>query len=184
MTVSSVLWRRLDTPGHDACRLEEREVGWTLDGIAVFLENGAAARLAYNVQCDPGWHTRQGQVRGWLGGKPVRFDMVRSSEGMWTLNAAAIPGLESCIDLDFGFTPATNLLPLRRLDLAVGQAADAPAAWLDVSSGTLQLLPQRYEKRVGGAYWYQAPRFGYEALLEVDPSGFILRYPGLWEAER
>jgi hypothetical protein len=88
-----------------------------------------------------------------------------------------------CLDLDFGFTPSTNLLQLRRLALAVGQGVDAPAAWLDVSTGALTVLLQRYERRSDTTYWYEAPGFSYAALLEVDPVGFVRRYPGLWEAE-
>jgi uncharacterized protein len=64
-----------------------------------------------------------------------------------------------------------------------GQAADVPVAWLDVAAGTLEVLPQRYERRSEAAYWYEAPRFDYAALLEVSPAGFIQRYPGLWEAD-
>ena len=58
---------------------------------------------------------------------------LRSKEtavGAWTLNGQNMPGLRDCIDLDFGFTPSTNLLQLRRLALECGQVADAPAAWL------------------------------------------------------
>jgi hypothetical protein len=88
-----------------------------------------------------------------------------------------------CVDLDLGFTPATNLLQLGRLALTEGQAADAPVAWLDVSAGTLEVLSQRYERRSATTYWYEAPGFGYAGLLEVAPTGFITRYPGLWEAE-
>lgn len=75
------------------------------------------------------------------------------------------------------------MLALRRLALAVGQAADAPAAWLDVESGTLEHLPQRYERRSRTTYWYEAPSVGYAGLLEVAPSGFVRTYPGLCEAE-
>ncbi len=95
-----------------------------------------------------------------------------------------MPNIGNCVDLDFGFTPATNLLQLRRLALDEGQAADAPAAWLSaLPAGSLELLPQRYERRTAATYWYEAPSVGYAALLEVAPTGFILRYPGLWEAE-
>lgn len=102
---------------------------------------------------------------------------------MWTLNGLVVASLENCIDLDLGFTPATNLLPLRRLDLAEGQSAEASAAWLDVAAGTLAVLPQRYQRRSKTTYWYEAPSVNYAALLEVAPTGFVLRYPGLWEAE-
>jgi uncharacterized protein len=183
LTIASVLWRRLDTPGHDACRLEQGDAGWTLDGVAVFSENGVPVRLMYQVACDLAWRTEHGEVHGWRGGQSVEFSVVRTAEGMWTLNGTVVPSLGSCVDLDLGFTPATNLLQLRRLDLAEGQAADVPVAWLEVSAGTLEALSQRYERRAGATYWYEAPSFEYAAELEVTPAGFIRRYPGLWEAE-
>ena len=65
----------------------------------------------------------------------------------------------------------------------MGQAADAPAAWFSVENGTLELLPQRYERRGEAAYWYESPSVSYQALLEIARNGFIRRYPGLWEAE-
>jgi len=183
MAQASILWRRLDTPGHDACHLKGNDVGWTLDGTAVFLQDGVPARLAYRIDCDLKWHTRQGQVLGFLGVKSTEFSIVRTTAGAWTLNGAVVSGLEGCVDLDLGFTPATNLLPVRRLALAEGQAADAPAAWLDVFAGTVQILPQRYERRSQSTYWYEASSIHFEALLDVAPVGFIRRYPGLWEAE-
>lgn len=102
---------------------------------------------------------------------------------VWTLNGAIVFNLENCIDLDLGFTPATNLVPLRRLALRDGQAADVPAAWLDVSAGTLEVPPQHYERRVETKYWYEAQSLEYVAMLEVNQIGFIRRCPGLWEAE-
>ena len=47
--------------------------------------------------------------------------------------------------------------------------------------GKLDVLLQRYERRSAFTYWYEAPRFKYAALLEVDAVGFARRYPGLWE---
>ncbi len=184
MAIASILWRRLDTPGHDACRLDRSAAGWRLEGMAVFRHEGVPAQLAYYVLCDPAWQPQQGRVRGWLGVDLLEFDIARTRGGEWTLNGAVVPNVGNCIDLDFGFTPATNLLQLRRLALDEGQGADAPAAWLSgLSAGTLELLPQRYERRAAATYWYEAPSVGYAAFLNVAPNGFILRYPGLWEAE-
>ena len=177
------LWRRLDAPGHDACRLQQRSGGWTLAGAAVFSENGVPAWLTYKIECDATWRTEQGETRGCLGGNPVEFRIVRTTQGVWTLNGSVVPNLERCLDLDLGFTPATNLLQIRRTGLAEGQAADVPVAWLDVTAGTLEVLAQRYERRSETTYWYESPRFDYAALLEVDPVGFIRRYPELWQAE-
>ena len=41
----------------------------------------------------------------------------------------------------------------------------------------------RLARMGGGTYRYEAPRFGYSALLEVDPTGFVTRYPELWGSE-
>ena len=99
------------------------------------------------------------------------------------MNGVSSDRARACVDLDLGFTPATNVLQLRRVALAVGDAADVSVAWLDVPSGTLEELTQRYERRTATTYAYEAPRFGYSAELEIAESGFARSYPGLWIAE-
>jgi|1186.fasta_scaffold12014_5 hypothetical protein len=183
MVIASILWRRIDSPGHDSCCLHDTGDGWRLEGTAVFMHAGAAARLTYDLACDAAWRTQHGVVEGWIGCQLVSFRIARTPDGEWICNNRRVPGLEGCLDLDFGFTPATNTAQLRRLALIEGQSANVPAAWLDAGAGTLDLLPQRYERRSATSCWYEAPRFGYAALLEVSAVGFVVRYPGLWVAE-
>jgi hypothetical protein len=163
--------------------LEEAVLGWRLDGAAVFRHEGVPALISYRVACDAAFRTLRGTATGWVDGNAVEWHAERTADGLWTLNGEALAGLDDCVDLDFGFTPATNAFPLRRLALSVGQNADVSAAWLDVSSGQLERLLQRYERRSESTYFYEAPRFQYAALLEVQPNGFVRSYPGLWEAE-
>jgi hypothetical protein len=183
MTSVAALWRRLDVPGHDACRLDVELDGWRLHGTAVFRLDGVPVRLDYRVECDRSWRSRSASVEGWVGARSIEIVIVRADDGRWLLNGAAAQGLDDCIDVDFGFTPATNALQLRRIALAVGDAADVPVAWLDVPAGTLLRLEQRYHRVTDVRYEYAAPRFGYHAELEVSPAGFARRYPGLWELE-
>ena len=180
MVIASILWRRLDGSGHDSCRLRRLASGWELAGTAFFLEDGVPVRVAYRVACDPRWRTRDGRVRGTVGARPAELRIERSPGGAWRLGGRVVPGLCGCLDLDLGFTPATNLLAIRRLDLRRGGAADAPAAWLDVRGGTLVRLPQRYVRRTATVYRYEAPTVGYAADLAVSNAGFVTRYPGLW----
>jgi hypothetical protein len=181
MTEAFALWRRLDMPGHDACRLEQIRGGWRLSGCAVFGENGVPAALAYCVEYDEAWATRRGGVRGFAGGRAVDVAIARE-DGGWTLNGSSVPGLEHLVDLDFGFTPATNLPQVRRIPAERGASVELPAAWLD-EAWTLSELAQRYERRDAGSIWYESPTAGYAGLLELAPSGLVRRYPGLWEAE-
>jgi hypothetical protein len=181
--VDTILWRRLDVPGHDVCRLAQGDRAWRLEGVAVFQHEGVPACLGYEVECDDEWRTREGVVHGWVGARTIDVRIARTSDGVWTINEKVAPQVAGCIDLDFGFTPATNLIQLRRTTLQVGEAADVPVAWLDVDADVVQPLHQRYERRSGDLYWYEAPRFDYSALLRVNAVGFVTKYPKLWEAE-
>jgi hypothetical protein len=183
MTTESILWRRLESPGHDACSITPFGPGHVIAGTASFLHAGQPAALAYRLVCDAAFHSLHGEFHGAIGSRSVHVEIAHTKQGTWTLNGNSVEGLEGCVDLDFGFTPATNLTQLRRLALAEGQAGDAPSAWLDLDSGELTRLEQRYERRSATTYWYDSPRFGYSALLEARPSGFIVKYPELWEAE-
>jgi hypothetical protein len=178
----AVLWRRLDAPGHDACRLDEVADGWHMQGTALFRLDDGPARLDYRVECDRTWRSRSARVQGWVGAQSIDVAIVRRDDG-WLLNDAPVQGLDDCVDVDFGFTPATNLLQLRRIALATGDAADVPVAWLDVPAGTLLRLEQRYHRLADDRYAYDAPRFGYHAELVVSPDGFVRQYPRLWERE-
>jgi uncharacterized protein len=180
--VASAFWRRLDTPGHEVCRLAQTATGWRLEGTAVFRHATGPASIVYSVDCDGGWETLAGQVRGRLGERPIDYTIARRGSA-WTMNDNPIPGLDHLIDLDLNFTPATNLQQLRRVPISQGKAVQLPVAWFDLDAGKLTELPQIYERRGELAFWYEAPSVGYKGLLELAPNGFIRRYPGLWEAE-
>jgi hypothetical protein len=177
-----VLWRRLDAPGLDACRVRIDWRGVRLDGHAMFVENGERFRLRYSVATDARLRARRAVVAGHAGTTALAIEIRRSDAGEWTLNAHVQPEVRGCIDVDLAFTPATNLLPLRRLQLARGQRADAPAAYLSLQASQLRLLPQSYQRIGRLAYRYEAPTFGYADTLHVSPLGVVLRYPGLFEA--
>jgi len=181
---TSILWRRLDTAGHDACRLVREGERWRLEGVAAFLHNGAVAQLAYRVTCDQYWRTLDAHIHGSLGSTEVDIGIRRSARGVWILNGEAGPDLPDCVDVDLGFTPATNALQIRRVALHVGQSARVPVAWLDVATRQLSVLEQRYERRTETEYWYEAPRFDYAGMLVVNSAGFPVVYPKLWEEER
>ena len=182
--MTSAFWRRLDTSGHDAAHVTRTADGWRLEGTAVFAHGRGPARLSYWVDCAPDWRTCRAGVVGWVGDHPCDLDVTRSETGLWRLDGEAVGGLEACLDLDLGFTPATNFLQLQRCGLGIGETADFPVAWVDVPDPSLTSLPQRYEKRSAATYWYESPQGPYSALLEIADSGFVRTYPGLWAMEK
>jgi hypothetical protein len=101
----------------------------------------------------------------------------------WMLNGRACPEVTGCDDVDLSFTPATNLLPIRRLRLAVGAQASVRAAWLRFPELTLELLEQAYTRVAETQYRYESRGGEFVALLETNTSGFVTRYPDLWQVE-
>lgn len=178
-----VAWRRLDTPGHDSCGLLVDDDGWRLIGTAVFRSEEQPCHLRYEVACDTAWRTRAATVRGWIGRTVVQLAIDATPDARWTFNGAAQEDVAGLVDIDLGFTPATNLIQVRRLALAVGQEADAPVAYLDFPALTLGRLEQRYKRVAHDTYAYHAPRFDYAGQLQVSNHGFVTQYPGLWAVE-
>jgi hypothetical protein len=181
LTGQSILWRGIYLPGHEASRFFQRDNNWHLEGTAVFSHKGEPCRLTYRVLCDAQWHTVSGQVSGWLGNETVQYDISVDADLNWLLNGNERPAVAGCIDLDLNFSPSTNLLPIRRLNLSVGQEAEVKAAWLRFPSFELERLSQTYRRTRKLTYRYESTT-GFAADLEVNTEGFVTNYPGLWQA--
>jgi hypothetical protein len=182
---SHVRWRRLDVPGHEDARIEQLPSGWRLTGRVDVTEGGVAACLAYRIDCDPAWRTRRASIEGNAGGRPIRFALAADGAGRWTRDGSPVPELDGALDVDLGFTPATNTLPIRRLALPVGAAAPVRSAWLRFPELRLQALEQTYTRLAPLVYRYEAMVDGerFTARLDTDDCGRVLSYEGLWQAE-
>jgi uncharacterized protein len=180
--VATCFWRRLDQPGHDCCRLFRLPGGWKLRGMAVFSESGHPCNFAYEVMVDPQWQTRSARLTGFRGTREIDMRIRRRRDGSWRVGTEVQHEVVDCVDIDLGFTPATNLLAVRRLRLNVGEQADAPAAWLALPSLKLSVLPQKYLRSAKLEYDYEAPSVGYKGRLHVSTLGVVEHYPGLFES--
>ncbi len=176
------IWRRTDEPGHDVVQLGQTDIGWLLKGAAVYLSEAGPARLDYTVQLAEDWTTTSGTVHGFIGPQTVDLTIIRSEIG-WTVNGKRQPAVRSMLDLDYSFTPATNLQQLRRMKLKVGDKADFPVAWLVAGASDLVVLPQTYHRASEMEYAYEAPTVPYRATLLIPDAGFVQDYPDGWISE-
>ena len=99
MTSESLLWRRLDTPGHDACHFDSGELGAELDGTAVCQHTRLPARLDVSLsrlQTLAQRYERRSETTVWNEAPTVGYaalleltlqGFIRSSPGVWELEA-------------------------------------------------------------------------------------------------
>jgi hypothetical protein len=178
-----ILWRRIDQPGHDSARLWFQDPHWHLAGTAVFTEDRRPNKLDYQVTCDTAWNTVLGKVAGWVGDKNIELAFAADPARRWRLNETECVAVSGCIDVDLSFTPATNLLPIRRLQLPIGKEADVSAAWLRYPTFQLELLEQTYRHVDARTYRYETLAGKFVKKLRVNDAGFVTHYPGLWKIE-
>ena len=183
VTIESILWKGFVLPGHEACRLFSLDSRWHLEGTAVFSHEKRTCRLDYQVICDETWRTHSAEVEGWVGDTIVGIQIRTDPNQHWWLNGVEQPDIKGCIDIDLNFSPSTNLLPMRRLNLAIGETAEVKAAWLRFPDFRLEVLPQQYHRLDETTYRYESAGGQFVADLKVNSSGFVVEYPGIWRSE-
>jgi hypothetical protein len=160
--------------------------------------------LRYEVQADEAWTSTYLSATvegaGWQ-----RTVTLQRATGRWRVTAGEqgdldramtgagrartlLPGIEDpdtlvpALDVDLGFSPLTNTLPVRRLGLhraAAGESATITAAWVLVPSLTVVAAQQSYAVLAAGSVRYASGTF--RADLTLDADGYVLDYPGLAE---
>lgn len=180
----STMWRRVDAVGTEACSVHDNGTFRLVSGMAVYAKENSPTRIAYSVTCNDIWECHAATVERWIGGDKLDFALSRQDDGTWILNGKVVSAVDSLVDIDLGFTPATNTNTnaIKRLDLRVGDQAELAAVWLDDETWTFKPLKQRYERLSENTYRYTSVDSGYHANLTVDGFGFIQVYPRLWEA--
>lgn len=178
-------WRRLDVPGREEARVQRVPDGWCLTGSLEVEDGGVAARLRYTIDLDSEWRTRSALIEGTANGEAVRFALTADGAGNWSRDGVPLPALAGAPDVDLGFTPATNTLPIRRLALAVGETRAVRSAWLRFPELRMEPLEQSYTREAERVFRYHAlvDSEPFTARLDTDAFGRVLRYEGLWEAE-
>ena len=156
-----VIWKSLAWCGVERLQLEVEGAGVTAKGQLVGDPDGAPVGALYEIRCDAAWNVVRVAVQV-LGGS--RLDLTRAPDGTWVpANGRPLPSLRDCVDVDLSLTPFTNKLPIRRLGLAPGQAADLKVAYvtlpdLEVAPAQQRYTCQRRDER-GALYRYESGNF-------------------------
>ena len=180
----SAAWRHLGArEGFEVVFARSGTAGPAFDGSTSAVEGGEPWFVGYALELARDWSTVGAVVRNRSadGAGEVRLRSDRS--GGWLIDGSPAPHLDGCLDVDLESSSLTNAFPVHRLGLDVGQAAEAPAAYVRALDLNVQRLEQRYLRlpdAAGGLrYRYTSPQFDFECELAYDRSGLVIDYPGI-----
>jgi hypothetical protein len=147
------------------------------------MEDDAAWSVRYVIEADSDWITRSARVTAETASGTGEVRLDADGPGVWRVDGRPAPHLDGCLDVDLEASAFTNAFPVHRLELGIGDRAEAPAAYVRALDARTQRLEQSYSRLpdAGGRfrYQYEAPAFAFTAALVYDEHGLVLEYPGL-----
>jgi hypothetical protein len=163
-------WRTWDHAHLETLTLRWENEGWTATG-----EVGREA-VTYVVRLSATWQVRQfllfrdlDEPDLWLG---------TDGGGRWgEMNGAHRPDLDGCTDIDLTCTPFTSTLPIRRLQLDVGDAAEVRSAMIDVETLGVVPVSQRFRRIQPRRFEYTSSEDGAPIVFDIDEYGLVHDYP-------
>jgi len=128
-------WQHRDArDGFEVVFIRPDDDGYRIEGDTAALEDGEVWTVRYVVNVDRAWVTRSAFVSRQSASGWQRLVLEADDAGGWLVNGSPAPNLEGCVDVDLESSAVTNALPVHRLELEVGRAAAAPAAFVFGSS--------------------------------------------------
>jgi hypothetical protein len=197
---NAFLWRRLDAAGAEHVLFSDR-TGLHARGTMVSAVPVPFV-CRYDLYTDDAWVSARLEVTV-EGAGFVRQARLERATGRWRVTAteqgdldaalaaaghppAGLPGcvdpdqLATALDIDIGYSPLTNTLPIRRLGLLqapVGSVHTQTMAWVLVPG--LEVIPNEQTYTVLGADKIQYRSGTFSADLSIDAGGYVTHYPGL-----
>jgi uncharacterized protein len=145
----------------------------------------------YLVEVGPDWLTQSATLSVTFDdGTTTAIGVSRDTDGTWVVDGQPAPALDGATDVDIYLTPATNLMPIRRLGAEVGASVEIVAAFLgpaddDPARWTAIPSRQRYTRLSPAEVLFESIEpdgsVGFEARLAVTADG-VRRYGDHWHA--
>lgn len=177
----SILWRRLDRTGLERATLDATTAGFRLAGTVLLVEDGAPIEIRYSVLTDADWHTTTVGAHVQTPTGDRRLALNRDASGVWSAGDDPVLELYGAVDVDLAWTPATNTLAIRRLNLEVGDSAEASTVCIAFPAHEIERRTHHYERLAPLRYRYR--RGDFTTDLTVNEHGLVVAYPAGWTTE-
>jgi hypothetical protein len=160
-------WATWDGDHSETLRLSWDNEAWTAVG-RVGREN-----VEYVLRLAPTWHVRQFLLFRDLD-DPDLWLAIDAAHRWGEINGSYRTEFDGCADIELACTPFTATVPIRRLGLAVGDAADLDVIDVDVETLAAQRRSVRYQRLGDRTYRRTALTSGEVREFEVDDFGLVV----------
>ncbi len=176
-----LFWRRTDVVGLERLALTVSPDGITADSTVVCVEDGGF-EIRHRWRLSSDWRA-QSLVVERSGADGMRRLEIRRSGDRWLVDGATRPDLDGAEEPDLSITPFCNTFPIRRTPDGVGAGLTLDTCYVDAAAMSVERSRQRYDRLGPNRVRYVdlGVSAGFEADLEVDDDGLVLRYEHLFE---
>ena len=165
-------WSTWDGHHIETLRLTWDNEAWTAVGRV------GKERIEYVLRLAPTWHVRQFLLFRDLD-DPDLWLAIDAQHRWGEINGSYRAELDGCADVELACTPFTATIPIRRLQLAVGEEATIDVIDIDVETLATSRQPVRYHRLAERTYRRTAIPTGAVRQFDVDEFGLVVD-----EAER
>jgi uncharacterized protein len=164
-----VRWQTWDGRHGETATVRWENEGWTIGGIV------ERERVQYVIRTSATWQVRQFLLFRDLDDPDLW--LATDGRGRWgEMNGAHRPELDGCYDIHLSCTPLTTILPIRRLQLLAGDAAELPVVTVDTETLAVRRTVHRCA-RVGERRWIITRNDSTSDEFEVDEHGLAMDLP-------
>ena len=188
------VWTGVEEWLAEAATVDLRAGGMTATGTQLGA-HPVPYRVDYRLDASAGFVTRELDLTAVGEGWRRRLLLRRAAEGDWSADVeeggdppggawdGERPDLSEALDIDVGFSPLTNSMPILRQGLHRKGSREFVMAWVSVPDLHVTRSRQRYEHvrahGRGGTVRFLEVDSDFTAELELDPAGLLVFYPGL-----
>jgi hypothetical protein len=176
-----LFWRRTDTTGLERLTLSISADAVLAESTVICVEDGGF-RLDHRWRLTADWRAQSLDVERWGPAGRTHLSLERA-DGGWRVDGRRRTDLEGAEEPDLSVTPFCNTFPIRRTPDGAGASRTLDTCFVDGAAMTVQRSRQRYD-RLGPdrvRYVDLGVSAGFEADLDVDDRGLVLRYQHLFE---
>ena len=161
--------------------INKKESSWNIISTVILsLNEKESFKIDYAINLNGNWELKEAVINSNNLGIKKTINVKIDENKNWIIDGKKRLFLNTCTDIDLGFTPLTNTIPIRRLDLQINESAEIIATWIQFPSFEIKPLEQLYTRIDENSYLYESGT-NFKAKLLVDEKKIVIDYPKYWK---